>query len=1520
MQRVGIFIKHVFFTMILLGLSNTAWAVSASVAGSVGATTVSINANGSGFVNDTHCSNALLLPSDLTCPSVYTHQGGSVSVSLDGNSLGRKSTATGSSASFSATLQRNSLSQGVHTVSVLASDSHDSTPSSSTFTIDNTPSISITGPTGTVRGGPGILAGTAIFIGGPNTDGNYGLVSVSLINSAGVSVWSVSRYTASPSFDLSALGTIPTNLWPKGDYTVTARARATNGAAAVASSTFTVDNTPLISLTGPTGTVYGGPGILAGTVTFIGGPNSVGNYGSVYVKVYNPRGRLVWSTNGDVASPSFDLSTLGTIPTNWWGNDNYIVEVRPVTASGGGWAVAYSTFTVDNTPLISLTGPTGIVCGSSILTGTATFISGPNSVGNYGSVYVKIYNPRGRLIWFVNRDVASPSFDLSALGTIPTNLWANGDYTVRATAGGSIPVFSTFTVNKGIACVPSQPSPPDLLLSGGDQNSSSSGRVGSGNAGGLAAKGFCPLEKIAKTPRPIRIATGDKEQVDRDFSIGNLSLIRSYHSQSTHSGRFGYGWTYNYGWKLSPPSSGQLSIRRSDGKMMLFADDGTGTFVRQFERMDETVFLTAKGFRYTHHNKSTADFDASGNLLSLNSEDGQSTTLTYDVSGKLASISDPFGRSVSMTVDVNGHISTVTGPTGRIWSYAYDVNNNLISVTYPDGTSRQYVYTDVNDIHNLTQIIDEAGRIYKQVTYDAQDRAVVSALPLIKYQDTVTYNADGTVSVTESDGTVRNYTVTTVNGIPSVTSVSGGACACGTATSFTLDPATGLLTSDADKNGVTNSYTYDANGRMLTQSEAVGTAVSRTTTYSYDAAGHVATMTDSLGNITSYTYDVAGRVLTTTDALSNITSNVWNTNGTLASVSDAGGNVTSYGYDTFGQVISITNPDLSTRSMGYDGAGRIVSVTDEAGNITAYTYDVRDRVVSIGYPDGTSVTNIYDVAGDLVSSADTAGLVTTYTYDVEHRPVSMTRPDGSVVNATFNAKGNLTARDILDATGVSALTEAMAYDADGRLTATTHGDATSTSNTYDMVGRLLTSTDEAGKVSTNTYDELGHVVSVTNANGEIATYAYDAVDRLIRTTAANGVTTTFAFDAIGRLIQEASSDRSFTDYTYNTTGDLASKTDGNGIISNYTYDSRHRMLSISYPVDPTRNVSFTYDLAGHLNGMTDVSGITAYTHDVRGRVTSASWSPAGSTLSLILAYSYDASGRLASLTYPTGRVVTYSYDTAGRIGSVDASANGSPMNLASSITYDALGNITARTLGNGIVETRTIDSRGRVVTIDAAGVMSRSLIWSADSNITAIADNLNPIVSQSFAYDLANRLTSALGGYGNISYSYDANGNRLSKTDAAGTISSAYEVATNRLASAGATIFTRDVAGNRLSDGSINYTYAVNNRLIAVSDSTTGAPLAGYSHNGKGERVSKTVNGVTTWFVYDLSGNLIGEYDSNGVMIAEHLYGPSGRIVTIRNQQVPVVLNQLNPLMMQYAGLFNLREYALVALARRRLS
>ena len=52
----------------------------------------------------------------------------------------------------------------------------------------------------------------------------------------------------------------------------------------------------------------------------------------------------------------------------------------------------------------------------------------------------------------------------------------------------------------------------------------------------------------------------------------------------------------------------------------------------------------------------------------------------------------------------------------------------------------------------------------------------------------------------------------------------------------------------------------------------------------------------------------------------------------------------------------------------------------------------------------------------------------------------------------------------------------------------------------------------------------------------------------------------------------------------------------------------------------------------------------------------------------------------------------------------------------------------------------------------------------------------------------------------------------------------------------------------------------------------TGGGGATYARNGSGQRVAKTVGGVTTVFFYDGAGRLLGEYTSSGTTIQEYVY------------------------------------------------
>jgi YD repeat-containing protein len=66
------------------------------------------------------------------------------------------------------------------------------------------------------------------------------------------------------------------------------------------------------------------------------------------------------------------------------------------------------------------------------------------------------------------------------------------------------------------------------------------------------------------------------------------------------------------------------------------------------------------------------------------------------------------------------------------------------------------------------------------------------------------------------------------------------------------------------------------------------------------------------------------------------------------------------------------------------------------------------------------------------------------------------------------------------------------------------------------------------------------------------------------------------------------------------------------------------------------------------------------------------------------------------------------------------------------------------------------------------------------------------------------------------------------------------------------------------------FAYNHDNRLINYS---SGGTLASYQYDPAGRRISKTVNGITTWYLWD-DTSLLAEYNSSGSQTKRYAYLP----------------------------------------------
>jgi YD repeat-containing protein len=146
---------------------------------------------------------------------------------------------------------------------------------------------------------------------------------------------------------------------------------------------------------------------------------------------------------------------------------------------------------------------------------------------------------------------------------------------------------------------------------------------------------------------------------------------------------------------------------------------------------------------------------------------------------------------------------------------------------------------------------------------------------------------------------------------------------------------------------------------------------------------------------------------------------------------------------------------------------------------------------------------------------------------------------------------------------------------------------------------------------------------------------------------------------------------------------------------------------------------------------------------------------AGSPLKV--SYTYDGQGRLATLTYPSGRVVAYGYDALDRVTRI--SQNG--QTVIQDIAYDAWGNRSRLLSRSGTVDQWACDASGsRVQEWDLGLVGStpqvRTYAYDGAGRLTRAGE------WDSLAYDPNGRLLRAAGfGLANV-LAHDAYGNNTS--------------------------------------------------------------------------------------------------------------------------------------------------------------
>ena len=216
-----------------------------------------------------------------------------------------------------------------------------------------------------------------------------------------------------------------------------------------------------------------------------------------------------------------------------------------------------------------------------------------------------------------------------------------------------------------------------------------------------------------------------------------------------------------------------------------------------------------------------------------------------------------------------------------------------------------------------------------------------------------------------------------------------------------------------------------------------------------------------------------------------------------------------------------------------------------------------------------------------------------------------------------------------------------------------------------------------------------------------------------------------------------------------------------------------------------------------------------------------------------------------------GASVSYTYDDLNRLSTVVD--HRLPGQNTTTYTYDPASNLATAAYPNGVQSIMTYDALNRITGLaassSAAEVSGYTYQRGPTGNLTSATELNGRTVNWSF--DGVCRLTSEAVSSdpskinGNVAYGLDPVGNRLSDTSSNPDVPSG---SYGYNADDEVTSETYDANGNVLSTGGRAFTYDSENHLMTM---TTTGTMVSIIYDGDGNRVSKTVNGVTTSYLVD---------------------------------------------------------------------
>ncbi len=801
----------------------------------------------------------------------------------------------------------------------------------------------------------------------------------------------------------------------------------------------------------------------------------------------------------------------------------------------------------------------------------------------------------------------------------------------------------------------------------------------------------------------------------------------------------GSGWTAFLDQKVIKHSDGNLIFCRSDGGVDQY-NAGTGGKYINPQGVYAFFEATAAGYIRVDKNGVKTVFDPQGRMVAVKDRNNNQITIHWK-NQTPEQVTDTVGRVFQLAYNSQNKLKSVQDPAGRRWQYFYDKNNLLTKVQDPMGLTRRYAY---DENQRLIKYSDAQKGEYS-FAYDSQGK-ICRVLDPLKQATSIIYG-DSLAIVSTGQGKKVYYHFDTRSRIKAITRSADKEIP----ETYVWDD-TGNLTALHESYDRETKFTYDAQGNVLSQTNALG----QTFRYRYeDKSNRLLEKVDPQNNKTQYQYDQQGNLIVIKDPLGYETRIEYSQHGLPVTKTDPNGNSTRYEYNQFGELAARVFADQSGEKYTYNRIGKIAVRADALGQSTRYEYDPLGRLTKKTDPAGQTVEYQYDANGNIIMVKDPKGNASRFAYNPFGYVVHFTNPLGQITTYDYD-----TSDILLDgAVNLIAITDSKnnktgyVYDLDNRLIKVTFPDMTSERLEYDTYGNVKSQTNRSGKKLSMRYDALNRIIEKEYADQSKITFTYNINNQIAEMT-----------DQIGRV-----------HYTYNALGRAESVVDARQKKVSYRYDANGNITRLGYPDD--YYITYTYDSMDRLTGIFD---------------------PKSKPLAR---FEWDALSRRKVLYLGENIKTTYAYNNSGQIENINNYFKGKEI-FFSRYAYDLTGNLTRKYTNEGISQ-YIYDKSYQII---QAGMPDRTAVLFE-------YDDLGNRISVKKGFDKYNYQTNQLNQYLQVNetrFNYDSNGNLIQRSGPDKAWQYNYDQ-DNRLVEAAAGeniyIYAYDGYGRRLSK-------AANNRIL----------------------------------------------------------------------------------------------------------